>query len=592
MISIRRPAALKRTVGIVVALLCCATETRAAIITDLYNTGVNNLTAMLGPNVIDPHYLITFSPSGPTLPRTVIDTAFPFPPWVPNSPGVGGSRWIAPEANGNGLPGNYRYRTMFTVPANANLSTVNVSGLWGTDDPSIAMRINGNLTPNVSGGFTTLVPFNITSGFVIGNNVLTFDLTNVVSVTGLRVDRAIGTYQLIPEPATAGLVCLGCLAFAAVQRRRRRSFFLGSHIGRSRMNCHRQISVLSTCLAFVSLAGYMAASAQADPLVGRDLLKFSQLPMIATPVPDTTGVVTTYGGHDELSTAYGFSNAAQPPQDYSGRFMADDFADKLSSPVVHVKWWGSYHNDFIDPQMPVNKFLISFESDMPAGPAPSFSRPDQPLLNQVVTRAAALSPGSGTFTEKLIRGPDPVVNESLYEYNAELHLGKDFPELKDQVYWLKIVAMVDVTPGITFPTNMPPSSVTQWGWHNRDYTQQNSLASPNVSPGEQVVGTVGANVPVWHFQDDAVTGDVRILPGPNGFIMPQVIQPVASMFPTNYLDLADGPGPSGIPGTTNIGQFSKDLAFELYTVVPEPTSGLLLVIGMAGFVARRRSALR
>ncbi len=361
------------------------------------------------------------------------------------------------------------------------------------------------------------------------------------------------------------------------------------------MNALHKRLMLTLALAAVSLG--IASTAAADPLVGRDLLKFSQLPMVNTPIaslnPNGVPQTTNYGGHDELSTAYGFTtNVAVPPQDYSGRFMADDFADNLSSPIVHVKWWGSYHNDVINPNMPVNKFLISFESDVP-GPVPGFSHPGTPLLNQVVTKAAALAPGSGTYTEKLIRGPDPVVGESLYEYNAELHLGKDFPELKDTVYWLKVVAMVDVPPTINFPPNMPPPGVTQWGWHNRDYTVQNTLASPNVAPGETTVGVVGINTPVWHFQDDAVTGDVRIVPDPTmGFMMPQVFQPVANMSPTNYLDFADGPGPGPIPGTTNIGLFSKDLAFELYTIVPEPTSCLLMVVGLAGLTLRRRLASR
>ena len=59
--------------------------------------------------------------------------------------------------------------------------------------------------------------------------------------------------------------------------------------------------------------------------------------------------------------------------------MADDFADNLTSPVVHVKWWGSYRNDIINPQMPVNRFLIAFESDIPADPSQSFSMPGQVL---------------------------------------------------------------------------------------------------------------------------------------------------------------------------------------------------------------------
>lgn len=350
--------------------------------------------------------------------------------------------------------------------------------------------------------------------------------------------------------------------------------------------------------AFISYAGLLATGAMADPLPGRDLLKFSQKPMVNTPIvsidPNGTAQTTVYGGHDELSTAYGFSNAGTPPQGYQGRFMADDFADNLSSPVVHVKWWGSYAKDFIDPNMPVNKFLISFENDIPQSANNPFSHPGDKRFNQVVTLAPTLSPGSGTYTEKLIRGPDPVVGESLYEYNAELHLGKEFPELKDTVYWLKIVAMVDAPPGVTFDPFNPQSSpvpVTQWGWHNRDYTVQNTLASPNVvgppfPPGEAIVGSVGQNTPVWHFQDDAVTGDVRIQPGSMGFVMPQVFQ--QNFAETHYLDFADGPGPSPIAGTTHIGQFSKDLAFELYTVVPEPTTCLLLSVGLVGALMHRR----
>jgi hypothetical protein len=329
--------------------------------------------------------------------------------------------------------------------------------------------------------------------------------------------------------------------------------------------------------------------ASADPLPGRDLLKFSQKPMVATPIPDVNGTVTTYGGHDELSTAYGFGQPGAVIPLYQGKFMADDFADTLSSPVVHVKWWGSYFKDQINPAMPVDKFLISFESDVPQGPNNPFSHPGTPLLNQVVFRNP-LAPGSGTFTEKLIRGPDPVVSESLYEYNAELHLGKAFPEIKDTVYWLKIVALVDALPGMTFDPYNPQNSpipITQWGWHNRDYTVNNPLASPAVLPGEKVVGLVGAGVPVWHFQDDSVQGDVRInTTTSGGLVMPFIDQ--QNMVPQHYMNFADGPG-VGTAASPPIGTFSKDLAFELYTVnIPEPTSVALLAMGMFGIALRRK----
>jgi PEP-CTERM motif len=351
---------------------------------------------------------------------------------------------------------------------------------------------------------------------------------------------------------------------------------------------------LLACLAIFAASTILATQSQADPLPGRDLLKFSQLPMNQTTIADTSGVVVgVYGGHDELSTAYGFVDPNGLITDYNGRFMADDFADNLSSPVVHIKWWGSYLNDnnaAVPPQPRVKNFLIAFESDVPA-PVPGFSRPGQVLQADVVTSAAAISgPGSGEFTEKLIRGPDPILGESLYEYNAELHLGHEFFEQKDTVYWLKIAALVDVPAGINFPVNMPPLGITQWGWHNRDYTIQDAYASPVPVPGEYVDGMVGANN-VYHFQDDAVTGDLRYttISGVPNF---GIFQPPQNMSPTFYMGGTDGPITGQIPGQLGIDFHSKDLAFNLYTTVPEPTTGLLMAIGLAGmFAARRRTGV-
>ena len=59
------------------------------------------------------------------------------------------------------------------------------------------------------------------------------------------------------------------------------------------------------------------------------------------------------------------------------------------------------------------------------------------------------------------------------------------------MYWLKIVALVDVPPGCPFPDpDQPPTFVPRWGWHNRDYTIMDPLAStpPAVVPGEHIDG--------------------------------------------------------------------------------------------------------
>jgi hypothetical protein len=329
-------------------------------------------------------------------------------------------------------------------------------------------------------------------------------------------------------------------------------------------------------LACICSTALLATQAQADPITGRDLLKFEQKPMVNTALG---GAI--YFGHDELSTAYGVGNTANPPLNYQGRFMADDFADKLTSPVVHVTWWGSYINDNIAavPQPHVQKFLIAFETDIPAQPG-GFSRPGSVITYDVVT-LGPLAPSSGTFTETLVRPGDPVLGEALYKYNAELNLGHEFFQQKDTVYWLKIVALVDVPQPLVVPV---PPGTTQWGWHNRDYTLQNLTASTNVTTapfGEFIDGTI-AGQNIYHFQDDSVQGDIRFTPGapvPNDIIQ-------LSPLPQNYV-FVNSAGLGPIDGPQGIEQHSKDLAFALYTTVPEPTSCLLLVGGSLALVVNR-----
>lgn len=343
-----------------------------------------------------------------------------------------------------------------------------------------------------------------------------------------------------------------------------------------------------TLAAAACAAAIFAVSAQADPLPGQ-VPKFSQQPMVNTAIQGQI-----YFGHDELSTAYGVGNAASPPTNYRGTFMADDFADKFSTPVVHVTWWGSYMNATAAPQPPVQKFLIAFESDVPANTAtntpsyPGCTTPGcNPVLQYDVVTLGALAPGSGTFTETLVRGPDPVLGEALYKYNAELHLGHEFYQQPDTVYWLKIAALVDVPQPVLQP--IPPGT-TQWGWHNRDYTINDPLAStsPAVNPGEFVDGTVpGTNLPIWHFQDDAVQGILDFSPNPpvGSFPINQF-----NMNPTNY-QFVNSAGVGPIDGPPGIELHSKDLAFRLYTNIPEPAACVLLMGGVFGLAfARRRQS--
>jgi hypothetical protein len=197
---------------------------RSASITNLFNTGVDALgNPLVGTGVLDPHYSLITSPA-PATAVTVNDPGYPvapFGPWVANSPT---SRWIGPAGDSNGAGGNYIYRTTFTVPPTAILSSVNVFGLWAVDDVATNILINGNPTNPPSPFFTPLVPFAVTSGFVFGTNTLDFLITNAnigTNPTGLRVDRIVGSYQTVPEPAAATMATVGFLLSVALVRRRR-----------------------------------------------------------------------------------------------------------------------------------------------------------------------------------------------------------------------------------------------------------------------------------------------------------------------------------------------------------------------------------
>jgi hypothetical protein len=296
-----------------------------------------------------------------------------------------------------------------------------------------------------------------------------------------------------------------------------------------------------------------------------------------------------FPGHDELSTA----TRTNPNTPYQGTYMADDFADYANTPVTHVRWWGSYleHQQQTPPGGGVRRFLISFEHNVPesvdtAGNVipshPDFFHPGN--LHQIVELAPAGPPPPGGFTEKFVPtppGPPVPFVESLFEYNAELNLGKWFNEKaaapgENNVYWLKIVALVDASPGV------PP---IQWGWHNRDWSIPNALAAkPGDTPdgAERIIGGVpdgvGGLQPVWHFEDDAVMGGIVVSPNPAAPNMPIVDQ--FNHFPQKYLPPFDGPTP--------IIDFSKDLAFELYTRVPEPASAALLALGALAFLGMTR----
>jgi hypothetical protein len=203
-----------------VASIAVWAGTAAAIPIPLFNTGTDATNTAWGAgNVPDIHYFYTASPL-PAVPVTVDATGYPIAggPWVANN---ANSRWIGPDQYSYGPAGGYTYATQFVLPPNTNLATVNVSGMWATDDPGLDIEINNISTGQLSAGFTTLVPFSITGGFQVGVNTIEFLVQNAGGPTGLRVDKIRGDYSLIPEPGTLALATAGLIGIGTIRRRRR-----------------------------------------------------------------------------------------------------------------------------------------------------------------------------------------------------------------------------------------------------------------------------------------------------------------------------------------------------------------------------------
>lgn len=168
----------------------------------VYGTGLGVDGLPLPGGAVDPHYTLIANPNDPASEQAIVQSNLPVPPWLPNS---ATSKWIGPSANTAGAmgsdgndgegPGNYLYRTRIDLTG-FDLSTVQITGGWTTDNTTPAIRVNGVVTgltnPN-EGGFGALIPFVLNQanvpGLIAGVNTVDFVVNNpAVGFTGLRVD--------------------------------------------------------------------------------------------------------------------------------------------------------------------------------------------------------------------------------------------------------------------------------------------------------------------------------------------------------------------------------------------------------------------
>ncbi len=212
---------LKTAAAVAIAALPLAAN--AAVLTDLYNTGLTASGGALGAGngQSDGNYVVTpgtIGAAGPAV--TYYNTAYA----AENA----GSRWISYASNGGSAAGNFTLSTTFDLTG-YDISTASISGLWGVDNDG-EIFLNGVSTGIILGGgdnqanFNILHAFSITSGFVSGVNTLSFAVTDLGQPAALRVDSIVGEAALVPEPATWGLMIVG-FGLVGIAARRRKVVF-------------------------------------------------------------------------------------------------------------------------------------------------------------------------------------------------------------------------------------------------------------------------------------------------------------------------------------------------------------------------------
>jgi hypothetical protein len=221
---------MKVILAIAIALLTLPAS--AAIqISGLFNTGVDNSSALQPNLTVDTHYSITAT----TAPAYTPDDAYTYADlaplyalypgsWVGNT---ATSQWIGPaadivEPSDPTWAGTYTYDLTFDLTG-LDPSTAQVSGLWASDNGS-QIFLNNVFTGYTKGpaGYSSLDPFSITSGFLPGLNTLRFlvandlDVPPIVNPSGLQVSALAGIAEAaVPEP-TMFVVWLGLIAAALV----------------------------------------------------------------------------------------------------------------------------------------------------------------------------------------------------------------------------------------------------------------------------------------------------------------------------------------------------------------------------------------
>ncbi len=189
----------------------------------LFGTGLDNSFASLASGDTDSHWTLVSNPGSYGTSLVVMpSTIFPISTsqWMNYSAGNGTSRWLVPNytlsGNTTHAPGNYTYRTTFTIPSGVNLSQMRLFFRGSVDNSVTDVLINGASTGNTFSGFSSWSSIRqISTGFVTGTNTLDFLVNNAAGTSGNPVGLRVELSATIPEPATAGLLTVGFLLLSS-----------------------------------------------------------------------------------------------------------------------------------------------------------------------------------------------------------------------------------------------------------------------------------------------------------------------------------------------------------------------------------------
>lgn len=198
---------------IVAASFAIASPGSAATIAGLFNTGVGaDGTAPLAVGTADAHYVLNGGTSSPIVYANPFYTT------------PGDAAYISAQ-DGGGFATSVNFYSLAFDLTGDDPSTAVISGRFAADD-AVEIFLNNVDTGIGVNGFGVLTPFSVASGFVSGQNVLAFRVTDIQGPpSALVVDRIEGSVRpqatgAVPEPASWAMMLFGIGGVGYAVRRR------------------------------------------------------------------------------------------------------------------------------------------------------------------------------------------------------------------------------------------------------------------------------------------------------------------------------------------------------------------------------------